>query len=927
MASRTSTDPLEILLEMGVDLDDLSEQDYLGALMEAVATIEFQTKGKGDARSAVLRKEIVNVRKKRKAADPKFKAKKTKISASSFKKNSATGSSVAPKALPTSAIVAYQAPAADKDNKKEKEKKKEEPKNLLAEIAESVSNIADILQDQYNLKKQDKEFDRKKAQRDKRKLDKENLTKGFGALLKTFDKVTKPVTGFFDTIFNFIKNILLGKFLMGLVDFISKPENQKKLKNILSFLGKHWKKLLSLYLVFGTGLGRFVFGFSKILITGAVKLTAAIASLLAAKKLRGFGKLAGAARFLKGRAGIIGAGVATAVTVGGTMKGMDSLGLSEGGLVQPIFNFFRFNGGGEVGGPSGTDKVPAMLTDGEFVMSRGAVQKYGVAQLEAMNAAGGGTNIPKVMDGTMYASGGGSVRGSGAGSPEGGYSSGSLMSSPLGAIDRMLGQSTGGRVRLPGRSSPPPESSSSQPKPRVQPKDPVIPSPSSKPPSSSEQETSKDQTAAGIPERMLKSPTFRDSGLLYLRSMLGGLGGPITESQLSEASKVELNNAIARAKLRRADELAKAEQQLQEAKDGGFNKQVLAERQSVRDRLKRGEIRVLYKDYYDGNDEKNITPAAENAKSILGQFWATSTEKGGYRVVNEKYDFRQMNDPMAVLRNDSRGIAEDPKKAVAGEEITLRQKLQALHQLNPLAREMSVDMILGEKPNPKRDLGNIMKYTVGGIADFFTLNSFDFDRQGGSTLMNPSGQEDKARKKVDKQLSTLQGMSKQQVLNAQRYAESKGKYFSSTDGKTYESYQAAVDAQKSKSAPSTPSTPSAASAKPAAPSMSQAEALNAQKYAASKGKYYSSADGKTYPNYQAAVDAQTKFHKGGMVMGRNKPKLPTPGAPVKANVTVIRVPKPAGSDATSPAPRGGSRTPDINAGNGSASKRKILGIV
>ena len=48
-----------------------------------------------------------------------------------------------------------------------------------------------------------------------------------------------------------------------------------------------------------------------------------------------------------------------------------------------------------------------MLTDGEFVMSRGAVQKYGVGQLEAMNAAGGGTNVPKVMNGTVYAAGGG----------------------------------------------------------------------------------------------------------------------------------------------------------------------------------------------------------------------------------------------------------------------------------------------------------------------------------------------------------------------------------------------------------------------------------------------------------------------------------------------------------------------------------------
>ena len=87
--------------------------------------------------------------------------------------------------------------------------------------------------------------------------------------------------------------------------------------------------------------------------------------------------------------------------------------IGGGGLVQPIF---KFNGGGgvnlnllaptnnilgyeggsyvenpgEVSGPGGIDKVPAMLTDGEFVMSRGAVQKYGVAELESMNAAGGG---------------------------------------------------------------------------------------------------------------------------------------------------------------------------------------------------------------------------------------------------------------------------------------------------------------------------------------------------------------------------------------------------------------------------------------------------------------------------------------------------------------------------------------------------------
>ena len=50
-----------------------------------------------------------------------------------------------------------------------------------------------------------------------------------------------------------------------------------------------------------------------------------------------------------------------------------------------------------------------MLTDGEFVMSKGAVQKFGVRQLEAMNAAGGGTKLPKMVDNTVYAAGGGLI--------------------------------------------------------------------------------------------------------------------------------------------------------------------------------------------------------------------------------------------------------------------------------------------------------------------------------------------------------------------------------------------------------------------------------------------------------------------------------------------------------------------------------------
>ena len=87
-------------------------------------------------------------------------------------------------------------------------------------------------------------------------------------------------------------------------------------------------------------------------------------------------------------------------------------------LITPTNNIFGYSGGGspavsvdggEVEGPGGIDKVPAMLTAGEFVMSRGAVQKYGLQELESMNASGGGTNKPKMVEGAYYAAGGGLI--------------------------------------------------------------------------------------------------------------------------------------------------------------------------------------------------------------------------------------------------------------------------------------------------------------------------------------------------------------------------------------------------------------------------------------------------------------------------------------------------------------------------------------
>ena len=52
------------------------------------------------------------------------------------------------------------------------------------------------------------------------------------------------------------------------------------------------------------------------------------------------------------------------------------------------------NEGGQVPGSGNTDTVPAMLTPGEVVMSKPAVDKIGADNLLALNAEGGGTNKP-----------------------------------------------------------------------------------------------------------------------------------------------------------------------------------------------------------------------------------------------------------------------------------------------------------------------------------------------------------------------------------------------------------------------------------------------------------------------------------------------------------------------------------------------------
>ena len=332
----------------------------------------------------------------------------------------------------------------------------------LKAIADSLTSIADILAGRKKLTDATAAADRQKAEQDKRALAESKLEKRFDGLKKTAEKIIAPVKSILDRIIDFFVTVFLGRVVYKLLEWFGDPKNADKVKSIFRFLGDQWPKLLTLYLVFGNAFGRFALGLAKGVAAGAVKLAFAIAKLLAAKKVKG---AMGAARFLGGGKGKLLANViGTVATVGGAyaltqgMKGDDggeqkTQKLAGGGYVTPRFpafsgggfNFKGMMGGASMGamfgplgmllggafgsgkpqemvsgfvsGEKGVDKVPAMLSDGEFVMSRGAVQKYGVDTLESMNAAGGGTNKPKMVSGTTYAEGGGIVGADGRNDP------------------------------------------------------------------------------------------------------------------------------------------------------------------------------------------------------------------------------------------------------------------------------------------------------------------------------------------------------------------------------------------------------------------------------------------------------------------------------------------------------------------------------
>ena len=418
---------IKILSDLDIDLMDIgNDVDYLRALMEATNALIITNAR--DKRIPILQEEIQRVRADRKAADPKFRVKKVKID---------------PKKIMGRKMIAPVGGLPELDQGKVLPKEQD----IIKSIAVRVESIRDILKQQLVDKKDDAKKKRRLAEnlkRDRKETGLELFKKGFGGLKSAADKVVKPVTSLFGEVFKFLGNLIAGRALMLLLDWFQNPENQKKILAIGKFLKKTWPVLLAAFLLFGTTFGQMIVKlgviFTKFLLVQLPKLLLQLATAIGKMKLAALGKFG----LIAGGVVAAGAGIyatgkmlqkdkvsknladeevskTNALVEGGMDTGSakvlaDSTRLPDAGGGGSVNNmktstdmlqlrndplgggFNKFKEGGFVSGPSGVDKVPAKLTAGEFVMSKGAVQKYGVDTLASMNAAGGGTNRPTVMN-------------------------------------------------------------------------------------------------------------------------------------------------------------------------------------------------------------------------------------------------------------------------------------------------------------------------------------------------------------------------------------------------------------------------------------------------------------------------------------------------------------------------------------------------
>ena len=386
---------LEILYGLGYEPVDIeSDADYIRALKESYNKLQIENASDPrlielvDAikgfRHAKSRKEAAKSGGKSRAAkrrQPKLSADEVKaqIDAKEKKKNNAMNfisPGSAPLALP---------PAEDEGGG--------DMSGALMKISNDVNIIKGIVAAENKIEG-DKADDTREAREKRKRSMAENIMEGgkegFKKVTSAVGKILEPAKGIFSKIFDFLKLFLLGSGLMMLLDWMGNPDNTKKIQSLIRFLKDFWPIIAAAVIAFFPGLPAITAGIAL-----ATQFLPKIINLI--KSIFGLGKDVDK-EIAKNEKNLLGDDVKDDTTIEKEEK--DS---PPPPPEQQQDKPQEMNKGGEVPGSGDTDTVPAMLTPGEFVLTKEAVKQYGVDSLYAMNAAAGGVgksnDVPREPDG------------------------------------------------------------------------------------------------------------------------------------------------------------------------------------------------------------------------------------------------------------------------------------------------------------------------------------------------------------------------------------------------------------------------------------------------------------------------------------------------------------------------------------------------
>ena len=237
------------------------------------------------------------------------------------------------------------------------------------ELIESINELVDVIKADNDLENQRQNYDRKKDAKVKRETREKRIeSKKLFANSGVIKKSVKKIQDIFNTILRFLGFTLLGQIIKFVTDFLGDPKNKGFIENTQEFIRSIPGRLKE-----AREKIQGVIDWFKGTIENVKKFTADFRELLK-------------------NAPFLGDLFKTAEEKEAEQRRREERDRQIEEDLGPDFTAMK--GGGMI--PFlGTDTVPAMLTPGEFVMSRGAVNMFGADTMLAMNKAGGGTNIPK----------------------------------------------------------------------------------------------------------------------------------------------------------------------------------------------------------------------------------------------------------------------------------------------------------------------------------------------------------------------------------------------------------------------------------------------------------------------------------------------------------------------------------------------------